>query len=547
VLRHPRRRRAAEPDRPPGSAATPAASALQRRGPDAGADSAGPDGLTALATMVVGMAGPLAVQLLLGLGVRDENRLTNLLFWAGHPELLGQKIQPGQRDLARDWVGIRDRVVRPALEARTPAGPADGRDAGPTAPSAPTVPATPAGPTPAPGGPTPTAPGEPQDLQLAAFVAGLNNPAATAAADELAALEQRSRAAEREGTEETGAGRDELVAGIAALRAKVAALDGAGLAPAPLAALKARLYRALNAISPYYSQGRNIDLLEGKEQAKELGTTTSVTTRTGNITSLAMALEALGKGTGDYDAGKRDEVTAAAKVFNAEVRAATLTAPGDGTAWGKLAGLRLPDFMELAAIAEVLKGGGASAEAVTGAAVTAWGKILSIDFLRQLAERFGATGTVKHFTLDPTADKEAQQRDLAALSGWGGKHRSAVEKLVDARNQMAAASGKQRERLQQRYEQALAKLRGATDKSTIDQKLPIEAYKRAMTAQVGAELGAGAAVVVLISGHYVRLQAIFDDHVVVDDPAQQARANRAVTWEEARAMGYFKHRLVLQG
>jgi hypothetical protein len=52
---------------------------------------------------------------------------------------------------------------------------------------------------------------------------------------------------------------------------------------------------------------------------------------------------------------------------------------------------------------------------------------------------------------------------------------------------------------------------------------------------------------VLISGHYVRLQAIFDDHVVVDDPAQQARANRKVTWEEARAMGYFKHRLVLQG
>src|SRR5262245_56213556 len=75
VQRHRLRRRAAEPDGSPGMASTGAAPALQRRGPDAGADRTGPDGLTALATMVVGMAGPLAVQLLLGLGVRDENRL----------------------------------------------------------------------------------------------------------------------------------------------------------------------------------------------------------------------------------------------------------------------------------------------------------------------------------------------------------------------------------------------------------------------------------------------------------------------------------------
>ena len=100
------------------------------------------------------------------------------------------------------------------------------------------------------------------------------------------------------------------------------------------------------------------------------------------------------------------------------MRSATLTAGGDGTAWGKLAGLRLPDFMELAAIAEVLKGSGASAAVVTGEAVTPRDKIHNIHFLRQKAERFGATGTVKNFTLDPTADKEAQKQDLTTLSGW---------------------------------------------------------------------------------------------------------------------------------
>jgi len=45
----------------------------------------------------------------------------------------------------------------------------------------------------------------------------------------------------------------------------------------------------------------------------------------------------------------------------------------------------------------------------------------------------------------------------------------------------------------------------------------------------------------------VRLQAIHDDHLVIDDPARAARANRKVTWEEARAMGYFNYRLVIEG
>jgi hypothetical protein len=44
----------------------------------------------------------------------------------------------------------------------------------------------------------------------------------------------------------------------------------------------------------------------------------------------------------------------------------------------------------------------------------------------------------------------------------------------------------------------------------------------------------------------VRLQAVEDDHVVVDDPGSAGKANRKVTWEEARAMGYFAVGLVLE-
>ncbi|OFE15394.1 hypothetical protein BA895_06685 [Humibacillus sp. DSM 29435] len=51
----------------------------------------------------------------MALGFRDENKITNLLFWADHPEMILQKIDPAQTELVRLWISIRDTTVRPAL------------------------------------------------------------------------------------------------------------------------------------------------------------------------------------------------------------------------------------------------------------------------------------------------------------------------------------------------------------------------------------------------------------------------------------------------
>jgi hypothetical protein len=420
------------------------ATLISRRPEGTGTDRASSStGYASLANLVLNLAGPLAVQFLIGRGIRDRNRPTNLLFWARHPEMIGEKILKGQADLAADWVRIRDTIVDPGLRAPQPAAP------GPTTP---TVPGTP-GPQPTttvPGtGPTPAGTGTLRDQSLATFIAGLKNPAADTAAQELAALEERSRTmlAEKSGhagTEEKGAGRDELVAGIGRLRERIAQLDSAGLDPVALAELKRRLYLALNDISPFYSQGRNTDLLEGKEQAEELGTSTSVTTRTCNITSLSMALEALGKSTNDYDSGKRDQIAAVAAAFKPEVASARLTVSGAGGDWDRFAGLRLSDFMQLAAIAEVLTTSKPTAAQIATAAKTAWGKILSIYFLQDLAKRFGATTAVSPFTLDPGKTFKERDKEAGQFKAWARKHRGKVEKLVDLRNQTEAAEGDKR-------------------------------------------------------------------------------------------------------
>ena len=55
-------------------------------------------------------------------GYRDETQLTNVIFNVRHPERMGRSISTGEPDyssLAREWISIRDTVVRPALSGST--------------------------------------------------------------------------------------------------------------------------------------------------------------------------------------------------------------------------------------------------------------------------------------------------------------------------------------------------------------------------------------------------------------------------------------------
>jgi hypothetical protein len=64
-----------------------------------------------------------AIAVAIGAGLRDVNQLTNMVFWFRHPQLIGQKLRADQRDLAREWLQIRDQVVKPALGGGVPTTP----------------------------------------------------------------------------------------------------------------------------------------------------------------------------------------------------------------------------------------------------------------------------------------------------------------------------------------------------------------------------------------------------------------------------------------
>jgi hypothetical protein len=57
-------------------------------------------------------------------GERNENRLTDIVFFARHPERGGRLIARGEVQLAQEWLWIRDQVIRPALQQAATAPPA---------------------------------------------------------------------------------------------------------------------------------------------------------------------------------------------------------------------------------------------------------------------------------------------------------------------------------------------------------------------------------------------------------------------------------------
>ncbi len=59
----------------------------------------------------------VAIGLAAAAGYTDVDQLTNVLFYFRHPGMVGRKIRPDEQALAKEWIAIRDRIVKPALHS----------------------------------------------------------------------------------------------------------------------------------------------------------------------------------------------------------------------------------------------------------------------------------------------------------------------------------------------------------------------------------------------------------------------------------------------
>jgi hypothetical protein len=367
----------------------------------------------------------------------------------------------------------------------------------------------PAAAPPVPRGPRPAL----ADTELDALVAASHSPAAEVAAAQLAGLEAAFKTLARDDhNQETGQGRDDLVAGLASLRTKVAALEPA---------LQAPFYRAINAISPYYYQGDNI-ILEFDKYDKETGKFLKHIYNTCNITSLSMTLEALGKSPADYQYNHL--IAAVAGVHDKDVK--NRARDKVGTA---LTGLRLPDYVAMAAVIWQMGYKAGDKQAILDASNAAFGAVPSTTAIKKLAGDFGATATVGALTFDASGRADAT---AGQLSSYGKDHWKAADTQAIAETKDGTAAARDRNR-------------GKLSDAAIERQIPIERYKRAALDQVGRHLDAGKQVVVGQYNHFVRLQALTDEFVTKDDPGRFTGANEKATWEEARAMGLFTNWVII--
>ncbi len=371
---------------------------------------------------------------------------------------------------------------------------------------------------------------------LEQLVARINNAEVTAIAGQFAALKVESRGLARDRREEQGEDRDQFVEHIGALRTRIEALPKGN---ADLAAFKAAIYRAIQEVAPFYFQSRNIDILE---------TPPASATRTCNLTVLGMSLESLGLSAANYT-GHRASLLAAARFYQHKIvgddkslEAHDATA-GRGASWENVAGMRLPDFLELAAIAR-LAGGATDEAAVKAGAKEAWDSILQWQFLKDLAGDFKVNARIKMFDASgiKTNKKAGTKSDDKKIRSHGDKNRMAVEKYINARLAAEAKASKKnldaRDKLQDAYDAAIAD-------EGIDEQVSLTDYRDHLVKQVGADLDAGNAVIVGLAGHFVKLQSLDQDHIIVDDPARDTRSGTVLSYAEARAMGYFHMRFVL--
>jgi hypothetical protein len=460
-------------------------------------------------------------------------------------EVVGMTRQDGRVDPGGKTILALAAMKRAPAAAEPPAAtPAPATP--PPAAEPPAAPPPAATPTPAAAGPR----GTPQDPELAQLVAAARNPQVDAAADNLADLEKKFMGLKRSSSsnEEVGKERDELVEGFRSLRTQIAAFDKAGLDPKVAAALKTGFYRAINAISPFYYQKLNI-ILEFDRVNKTTGKVVHIY-NTCNITSLAMTLEALGKSAADYK--YKALIPPIAQVFEKDVKAREEGGRAHEKVGTELSGLRLPDYIAMAAIVWQMGYKKGSPEEILKGANDAFNNVASAKAVKKLAEDFGASATIGEFKLDPGAKKDAGQR---ALKQFGAKHSTQalvkaevamrlreIERRLERETKPAKRAKLEKEKAE--LQAKLAKM-GPLSDAAIESVLPLEQYKQAVLKQIGPELDSGRQIVAGQYHHFVRLQAVTDEFVIKDDPGGFTRGNMQLTWEEARAMGLFWHWILI--
>jgi len=324
-----------------------------------------------------------------------------------------------------------------------------------------------------------------------------------------------------------GPDRERLVADIGSVRAQVLALDG--LDPAALAAFKVGVNHKLEQVAPYHAQWNILTIESAPEKGQKRPFTTC------NMTSLAMSLEAIGKNAASYKPELHAKLLVVANAFSGDIGTATLPSAGVSPTMDSLLGLRLPDFMELAAVVHLMKGN--TEKDAHDAATAAVGKKTHLDFLAGIAGDFNAKADPEYMSFGSDAANKAFEKN-------SNEESKQANKVIDARK--TAETSPHDKTAQAAYEQEKAAFDAQDATRSINQDLPLESYKSQIMKRIVPMLDAGAGIIAGCLNHFTRCYEMTNDYIMVQDPGQFSRSHLKIMWNEARAARYFTNYIVIR-
>ena len=312
--------------------------------------------------------------------------------------------------------------------------------------------------------------------------------------------------------EQTGDDRNTLVELIGGARSVVKQMNSTILMTDDESALgiRAYFYRQISKAVPFYTQMANANVLGKGDEGKK-----TAAYRTCNVTSIAMALEGLGK-TADTFAGDQTLMDNILSVFEGRIKKSTKNIGAQDIDLSDASSLRLPDFLQLVAIyiklTEDMK--------LSVADLNAMAKDKPGTFEKKVQKgRDKAVGMItqsklffKFTDLFGVQSVRIKSDHSNKLSAMGGTYRKKGEKHKLSKDEIAG----------------------------MEKKLAVETYRNSVLNSVLPYINEGSQVVINLYNHYIRLQTLNEDEIVVDDPGGTGRDGRKYTWEEARAMGYFR-------
>ncbi len=310
------------------------------------------------------------------------------------------------------------------------------------------------------------------------------------------------------------------------------------------------LGRKFRQFSPYYTQMANFNLLSGEGH--------EAWQRTCNLTSLGMSLEGL---------ALRPE-SLSSEQSSPDPKLLDKIAALRGLSSYKAAG-RMPDFLQILAVALVFERNNSKTtperafhDGIRIARKTAASRILEDKFLIELATQFGVkavSGTIgtvgaerailkdaKHGIAkmwekkDPQLHSSPFQRAMAAGAAGGGRfdidaslaqHREELAKLETSKNY-------------RQLENEEIKENKEISRMERDRLNEIKQYREEILSKVKPSLDNMAQVIVNKPGHFMKLNSIVTDGIVIDDPWVEGQRDH-ISWDKAWEKGYFRRFIIL--